>query len=300
VSRLARRIEKAIQQAIEARQRVHQVQECGEVLAKAANKTRQQYEEIPWYRLLKRRSARRKLRRLQKRLRCNAREQSKAVMQAEKAEAKLRQLQRKQEQVVRRHDPPPRVPLSPRTENWLFHPTVFHRAYQLVDKRWLIPDSRGIYAWFFAPGSVPVPEAQYVSVGGFDLLYAGVAGRHPNRLGSLRDRIYGMHLNGYAHSSTLRYSLGVLLQDKLDLHLVEREASSFVWSNEDALTGWICDNACVSWLEDNEPREIETQVLRSFGAVLPLNIEHNPDNAFAERLSEYRRRALAQAEKQRQ
>jgi hypothetical protein len=62
---------------------------------------------------------------------------------------------------------------------------------------------------------------------------------------------------------------------------------------ETDLSGWMADNAFVTWIEDPRPWLLEPVLIRSLD--LPLNLDQNTNHAFHARLIELRREARRRA-----
>lgn len=124
------------------------------------------------------------------------------------------------------------------------------------------------------------------------LLYVGITGKNNrNIIKRLKE-----HYKSNAEASTLRYSLGCLLGCELSL---EGKIKTFGEKKEMKLSGWMKENACVSWIDHKNPEELENTALKEL--VLPLNIKENKnqDNSFPEKLKELRKTALDKARKTR-
>lgn len=161
---------------------------------------------------------------------------------------------------------------------------------KLVDAR-TAPREKGVYAWWFAPGALPVPTDGCAVAEGSELLYVGIAPRKPSSAGKesasrLRTRLIA-HARKDASRSTLRLSLGVLLLDQLGLTLgMHRGRLNWGPEGELALTRWMNEHARISWVLDDEPWEFESELLARIS--LPLNVDGRTD-ALAVSLSERRR-----------
>ncbi|MHA6694624.1 GIY-YIG nuclease family protein [Homoserinimonas sp. A520] len=153
------------------------------------------------------------------------------------------------------------------------------------------PREKGVYAWWFTPSALSVPTNGYAMAEGRELLYAGIAPRKPSSAGiesasRLRARLT-THARKDASRSTLRLSLGVLLLDELGLTLgMHRGRLNWGPEGELELTRWMNEHARISWVVDDEPWELESELLA--GISLPLNVDGRSD-AFAVSLSERRR-----------
>ena len=172
---------------------------------------------------------------------------------------------------------------------WLSNPPIIYAASTLKENKKLIPKTKGIYAWYFAREELDVPTNSYFTVKDFELLYVGIAGKKLEGKGNLRSRIGSQHITGNAEGSSLRFNLGILLQRKgFPITLEKKSLKRIQWSNEDALTNWICDNAWVAWIEHKSPLLVEKIAVENFGRLLPLNYEHNEKNIFAQNLKKER------------
>lgn len=164
------------------------------------------------------------------------------------------------------------------------------------------PISPGVYAWYFKRVPPGIDATGCLVRDGLTLLYVGISptepptnGRAPSR-SNLRQRLR-THYAGNAAGSTLRKTLGCLLEDDLGFALRRvgsGERLTFTNPGERLLDTWLEENALVTWVVSERPWEVEREVLRS-GVPLPLNIRDNPCPAHTELLSGVRRRAVAAA-----
>lgn len=167
-----------------------------------------------------------------------------------------------------------------------------------------IPQSPGVYAWYFdeLPPGVP---GQGCNANDFGLLlYVGIAPRLPPTNGRpasrqhLRQRVR-YHFNGNAYGSTLRLTLGCHLAEQLGIKL-RRVGSgqrlTFTKPGETRLTEWMAAHARVAFIVDNEPWHLEDALINT--QVLPLNIAGNAHNPYYPTLralrAEHKRRAREQ------
>lgn len=156
---------------------------------------------------------------------------------------------------------------------------------QLIANKHLIPDKSGIYAWFFKeipPFLIGIENCYRRDR--LTLLYIGIVPSSSRGDRTLRNRIYGDHLTGNAYGSTLRRSLGCLLSQKLGIQLRgvgTGKRTVFcvgdICTGEAFLTEWMMHNAYVTWCVHERPWQIETGMISD--NFLPLNIEHNGNNA---------------------
>ncbi len=170
----------------------------------------------------------------------------------------------------------------------LFDPQK-HDPYELYHKKDLIPESPGIYAWYFdnhfgdyfihRSQSVITIELDSVHIRDWFLLYIGIAGEKRGR--TLRDRIYGDHLNQNSAGSTLRQSLAALLWQEIDLN----PAMQLNGENEkQKLNQWIFQHARIAWVDIYKPEIIEKLMLKEFGHLLRFNIKDNKENPYRKEL----------------
>jgi hypothetical protein len=160
-----------------------------------------------------------------------------------------------------------------------------------------VPRVKGIYAWWFAPDALVVPDAPYVRAAERELLYVGIAPKKPSAAGrpsssTLHTRL-ATHARNNASRSTLRLSLGVLLADTLELTLrLQRGRPTWGIDGELRLTNWMHEHARISWVALDTPWIVEDEMLSS--VPLALNIDGR-DDAFASSLSLRRSAARATA-----
>jgi hypothetical protein len=161
-----------------------------------------------------------------------------------------------------------------------------------------VPKEHGLYAWYF--GEVPegVPTDSCLRFNGKTLLYLGIApdkANKPNSRASLFSRIC-YHYRGNAEGSTLRRTLGVLLESKSGFPL-RRVGSgkriTLTHAGERYLDDWMAKNAFVAWLVHPHPWIIEKTLLGEISC--PLNIMDNGHHPFATVLKKMRIDALQRA-----
>ena len=172
----------------------------------------------------------------------------------------------------------------------LTNPSKIYSRSQLLKDRKLLPESPGIYAWFFKEIPPKVPTTGCVVKDGLVLLYVGISPSNPgaSKVSSKRDlkkRIME-HYSGNAEASTLRLTLGCLLSDGLNIEL-RRVGSgrrmTFTKAGETKLSDWMSHNAYVTWVEHPTPWQVEEEAIKRF--VLPLNLQENESNDFSGTLS---------------
>ena len=164
----------------------------------------------------------------------------------------------------------------------LLHPKHLYTSSEALSRPCLVPNSPGVYAWYFdAP--LPLIDIQRCHrINGRVLLYVGISPKAPPLKGTpsrstLRKRIR-THYRGNAEGSTLRRTLGCLLAQSLGIKL-RRVGSgaryTFTNRGEQALDRWMDQHAFVTWVEAKAPWKIEQAILSS-GLSLPLNVDGNP------------------------
>lgn len=179
---------------------------------------------------------------------------------------------------------------------------LFQRA-EVLTRPSPVPQSPGVYAWYFSELPTGIDGAGCHHVEGLTLLYVGISPKAPPENGrlpsqqTLRTRLR-THFGGNAEGSTLRLTLGCLLAERLGIAL-RRVGSgrryTFTNPGECALDTWMARHAFVTWTEHQSPWTPEHELLGS-GLVLPLNIHGNPREDLRCYLSAVRARAKRAAE----
>jgi hypothetical protein len=159
----------------------------------------------------------------------------------------------------------------------------------------LPPRSSGVYGWFFEGVPPGVPTSSCVVREGSALLYVGISPKNDKTKGTLRDRLWS-HFEGIAEFSTLRTTLGCLLEGELGtvLRRVGSGKTQTFVEKENALSEWMADNARIAWVETPKPWLLEDHLLKALS--LPLNIQGNANHPFCGRLKELRGKAVRRAE----
>jgi len=162
-----------------------------------------------------------------------------------------------------------------------------------------VPNSAGVYAWFFDWRLEEIPPEGLLRSFGFVLLYVGIAPGPPSASGrssrqTLRHRLR-YHFRGNAEGSTLRLSLGCLLSQSLGIELrrVGSGRRMTFGAGEQALNNWLGRNARIAWMVCDEPWKTEEYLIRTVS--LPLNLDQNRHQLFHSELSRIRRVAKARA-----
>jgi len=174
---------------------------------------------------------------------------------------------------------------------------VFSRSEVLV-KDCPVPAQPGVYVWFFKTIPDLVPTHGCIKFGEMTALYVGISPGRVNSPQNLRKRIR-THFKGNAEGSTLRRTLGILLEQDSGFPL-RRVGSgkrmTFTHLGEQWLDSWMQENAFVSWIVRSEPWQIEHDMLKQFN--FPLNLQDNGHRSFTKELSLLRQKANENARQQ--
>ena len=168
-------------------------------------------------------------------------------------------------------------------------------AWSDLDSNAAVPPALpGVYAWFFTAPPEAVPTSGCVKRDGAYLLYVGISPGRTLSTQNLRTRIL-FHFRGNAEGSTLRLTLGCLLEARLGtvLRRVGSGRRRTFGLQEAALTNWIQQHARVTWIVNETPHRLETHLVSTLA--LPLNLDQNKSHSFHRSLSELRRRARKRA-----
>ena len=177
-------------------------------------------------------------------------------------------------------------------------PGNLHSRHEVLRCPSPVPAASGLYAWYFSDVPAIVPTVACLTLDGKTLLYIGIAPdseNKPNSSQSLLRRIQ-YHYRGNAEGSTLRRTLGVLLENKSGFPL-RRVGSgkriTLTHAGERYLDEWMEKNAFVGWMVHPEPWVIERLLLRELSC--PLNLKDNAHHPFAPILKRMRIDALRRA-----
>lgn len=136
-----------------------------------------------------------------------------------------------------------------------------------------IPDKPGNYIVLFK-SSVPFPSIGYnikcATYQNMAIVYTGSAGT------SLNKRIISQHLRGNASLSTLRLSLGCLMRYELiprDVDNPDNGHIRFSDNDELAISLWMQNNLIFCYLPNDNPEELENQLIKQLNP--PLNLQNN-------------------------
>jgi hypothetical protein len=186
------------------------------------------------------------------------------------------------------------LPISAELELWAQETCLYSRAEVLV-KPSPVPSKQGIYAWYFREIPGQVPDKGCLTRDGLTLLYVGISPKGPSSSQNLRKRIR-YHYRGNAYGSTLRFTLGVLLESASGYPLRcvgTGNRMTFTHQGEQWLDEWMERNAWVCWMEHQRPWEIEAELIGQLR--LPLNIRDNGLHEFVPLLSSIRKAARTRA-----
>ena len=147
-------------------------------------------------------------------------------------------------------------------------PRVYSRV-EVLAKESPVPREPGVYAWYFRSVPDGVPTTGCSRYGDLTLLYVGISPKAPSRSGgpsqqNLWSRIRRNHMRGNAGGSTLRLSLGCLLEDELGIELRRLGSGNrmtFGEAGEQALSEWLAANGFVAWHVHPEPWELERKLI---------------------------------------
>jgi hypothetical protein len=141
-------------------------------------------------------------------------------------------------------------------------PSNLHSRDEVLRRPSPVPAANGLYVWYFTDLPATIPTDGCLTLDGKTLLYIGIAPDKeckPNSSQSLLRRIQ-YHYRGNAEGSTLRRTLGVLLENKSGFPL-RRVGSgkrfTLTHEGERYLDQWMTENAFVAWMAHPEPWVIE-------------------------------------------
>jgi hypothetical protein len=172
----------------------------------------------------------------------------------------------------------------------LLQPAQFHVAREIALTPRIVPDSPGIYGWWFDDAISDVPSQDSLLVGGRRLLYVGIApsgARGTSGKRSLRDRLKN-HCRGPIAHSTFRRTIVALIGAQLRLAVYRQPNGKLGLADdgESRLTEWMSTHLRVAWMVHAHPWKLEEALIKS-GPRLPLNIMGS-DDEFARILKERR------------
>ncbi|MGB3770487.1 MAG: hypothetical protein WBA00_05045 [Rhodococcus sp. (in: high G+C Gram-positive bacteria)] len=177
---------------------------------------------------------------------------------------------------------------------------VHYSRESVLTRPYPVPAIAGVYGWWFRDIPPGVPTDGCKTSKGLTQLYAGISPKKPPTNGkppssqTIRSRIR-THYSGNAAGSTLRRTLGCLLQAELGIEL-RRYGSGKRYTfgvGERDLSHWMAANAYVSWIGHESPWEVEDQLIEQLN--VPLNLDGNKHNSFYLTLKAVRAAAVANA-----
>lgn len=160
--------------------------------------------------------------------------------------------------------------------------------------RTTLPGAPGVYGWYFR-GLRGVRVTDCTKQDGFYLLYVGIAPSRASSRATLRKRIR-THFRGNASGSTLRFTLGCLLSERLGLRFRLTGKSGRITlgpRGETRLSAWLCENARVVWCEHPNPWTMEAGLITELN--VPLNLHGNERHSYFVTLSKRRDACRRQA-----
>jgi DNA-binding PadR family transcriptional regulator len=180
----------------------------------------------------------------------------------------------------------------------LTSPSHLYTRAEVLSKPCPVPSASGVYAWFFKeiPGIVPTDGC--VTKDRLTLLYVGISPKNESSSQDIRKRIK-THYSGNAAGSTLRLTLGVLLEGKSGFPLrrvgsgKKKDRFTLTHLGEQWLDAWMQENALVCWIEHPDPCAMEKEILQALS--LPLNLQDNQAHPFWAELSDLRKEAKRSA-----
>jgi len=179
-------------------------------------------------------------------------------------------------------------------DNAIMNPTKLWRGDELWIDSEAPPAARGIYAWYFDSIPEGVPLDRCHSLGDRWLLYVGISPSSDNSKANLRKRLR-QHFRGNARGSTLRRTVGCLLQKELGLVYYRSSPKSmrFTKESEAVLSQWLTEHARVAWATCTEPWIEEERLINQLS--LPLNLQRNGAHPFYPELKRMRAEMARQA-----
>ena len=171
---------------------------------------------------------------------------------------------------------------------------------EVLSRPSVVPAASGVYGWWFRTVPALIDTTDCRKHDGLVLLYVGISPRRPPASGQaasrqdVRQRLL-MHYAGNAEGSTLRKTLGCLLAGLLGIQLrrVGSGRRKTFADGEQLLSAWMSENAFVSWVIRERPRELEHDLIAAVD--LPLNLEGNIGHRFHPELTRARAWCVAQA-----
>ncbi|MDH6288091.1 GIY-YIG nuclease family protein [Rhodococcus opacus] len=191
--------------------------------------------------------------------------------------------------------------VDPQDESSLYLAASPNTREQVLARPCPVPATAGVYGWWFRKLPAEIDTSGCAKRDGLTLLYTGISPNKPPNNGkapstqNIRKRIK-THYTGNAAGSTLRLTLGCLVADEVGIEL-RRVGSGKRYTfhtGETLLSKWMAENALVSWIDHEEPWELEDRLIASLD--VPLNLDGNSRNSFYLQLKAARAAAKRRAD----
>jgi hypothetical protein len=156
-----------------------------------------------------------------------------------------------------------------------------------------VPAEPGLYAWWAAPGAVPVLTGPAHPSAPLDLLYVGIAPSRSTSKASLRSRLLGNHAGGNTSASTLRRSLAALLTEDQGYRTRWTSRTVLLPEDEVRLTAWMSQHLSLTWAVHPMPWTVEGEVIALLAP--PLNQAENGGHPLYSFVRDARKRWTASA-----
>ena len=148
--------------------------------------------------------------------------------------------------------------------NNLLSPDKLYRREDVVNTSCPIPETSGIYAWYFRDIPKPLPKLDFHIIDGSSLLYVGICpgSNKSNANRNIKRRILEHYGEALAEGSTLRFTLGVVLGLPLYLKGTSKQGNkTFSKKGEQDLNYWMSENAYITWQTYEVPWVVEKEFL---------------------------------------
>src|SRR5664279_1204754 len=152
---------------------------------------------------------------------------------------------------------------------------LFSRA-EVLRRPSPVPVSSGVCFWYFRDIPSVVPTGDCQTLNGCTLLYLGIAPDRTNKLSASLLRCVIRNYRGNVEGSSLRRTLGILLEKKSGIPLLRvgsRERTILTPAGKRWFDAWMEMNVFVGWTAHPEPWMVGYELLVKLS--LPLNISHN-------------------------
>jgi len=178
------------------------------------------------------------------------------------------------------------------------NPAHLYSRAEVLSNPCPVARAHGVYALFFKEIPPGVPVDGCLTREGLTLLYIGSSPDKKgaaNTIQTIQQRVR-YHFNGNADGSTLRRSLGILLEKKSGFPLRKigsGKKMTLTTMGEQWLDQWMQENVFVTWVEHEMPWDLENELYQTLP--LPLNIQGNKHHPFAAELARIRTEAIMKA-----